>query len=80
MQERVGVMPLPTQADRQQQLWDELSALGGLVEELLIQAVNLLRQSELEALERLGEDSRQVRKKRLAIEDVELAHDETPHS
>jgi phosphate transport system protein len=59
---------MPTQDDRQQQLWDELSTMGGLVEELLIQAVDLLRQSELEALERLGEDLRQIHKKRLTIE------------
>jgi phosphate transport system protein len=61
-------MDQPDYDDKRQQIEDELSALGGLVEELLIQSVDLLRQSELGALERLGEDLRQVRKKRLAIE------------
>lgn len=68
MQTTVEDMSQLTYGDRQQRLQAELSALGALVEELLIQAVDLLKQCELEALERLAEDLRQIHKKRLAIE------------
>jgi phosphate transport system protein len=51
-----------------QQLEEEVLALGTLVEGLLIEAADLLRVSDLEALERLGDGERQVRRKRLAIE------------
>jgi phosphate transport system protein len=43
-------------------------ALGNLVEGLLIEAVDLLYQSDLKALERLSDEERQIGKKRLAIE------------
>jgi phosphate transport system protein len=61
-------MSQPTREDRHQQLLDELLELGGLVEELLIESVDLLKQNDLDALERLNEDSRQIHKKRLTIE------------
>lgn len=61
-------MSQPTRDDKSQQLQDELLALGGLVEELLLESVDLLRHSNLDALERLGENSRQIHKKRLAVE------------
>ncbi|MGD8902902.1 MAG: phosphate uptake regulator PhoU [Anaerolineae bacterium] len=54
--------------ERQQQLQDELVSQGSLVEELLIGAVDLLKQNSLDTLERLGEETRLVHKKRLAIE------------
>jgi phosphate transport system protein len=54
--------------DKQRQLQEELLALGSSVGELLLDSVNLLRQSSLNALERLGDDTRQIHKKRLAIE------------
>jgi phosphate transport system protein len=54
--------------ERELQLQDELSALGSKVEEILIESVDLLRQSKLEALEQLGEDLRQIHRKRLSIE------------
>jgi phosphate transport system protein len=55
-------------------LQEEVLALGTLVEGLLIEAADLLHDadkrhpSDLEALERLGDEERQVHKKRLAIE------------
>ena len=61
-------MSQPTHDARQQQLQDELASLGSLVEELLIGAVDLLNQNSLDTLERLGEETRQAHKKRLAIE------------
>ena len=61
-------MSQPAHDNRQKQLQEELFALGSLVEELLIESVDLLRQNELGALERLGEDAWQIRRKRLAIE------------
>ena len=63
----IGAMTQPIR-ERQQQLQDELVSQGDLVEELLIRAVDLLKQSSLDTLERLGEETRQVHKKRLAIE------------
>jgi phosphate transport system protein len=61
-------MAQPNRDERQQPLQDEVSALGGLVEEILIGSADLLRQSNLEALERLGDDLRQIHRKRLSIE------------
>ena len=49
-------------------LQEELWLLGGLVEEILLESVDLLRQSKLEALEQLGEDLREIHRKRLSIE------------
>jgi phosphate transport system protein len=54
--------------EKLQQLEDKVLALGNLVEDILIEAADLLHDSDLDALERLGDDERQVRKKRLAIE------------
>jgi phosphate transport system protein len=68
MRRGIGEMSQPNRDERQQQLQNELSALGGQVEELLIESVDLLRQSELEALEPLGQDLRQIHRKRLTIE------------
>jgi phosphate transport system protein len=68
MTKRVGQMPQSTSKDKRQQLQDELLALGSLVEDLLIGSVDLLEWSDLDALERIGEDSRQIHKKRLSIE------------
>jgi phosphate transport system protein len=58
----------PNCDDKRQQLQEELSALGSLVEELLLEAVDLLRQSDLDALERLSNATHRVHKRRLAIE------------
>jgi len=56
--------------EKLQQLEEEVLALGNLVEGLLIEAADLLPggNSDLQALERLGAEGRQVHKKRLAIE------------
>jgi phosphate transport system protein len=54
--------------EKLQQLEEEVLALGTLVEGQLIEAADLLHGSDLEALERLGDEGRQVHKKRLAIE------------
>jgi phosphate transport system protein len=51
-----------------QQLEDELQVLGRLVEGILIEAVDILRHSDLDAIERLEGEVRQVHRKRLAIE------------
>ncbi|MGC9335840.1 MAG: phosphate signaling complex PhoU family protein [Anaerolineae bacterium] len=51
-----------------QQLEDKVLALGGLAEQILIDSADLLRQVNLDALERLGDDERQIHKGRLAIE------------
>jgi phosphate transport system protein len=61
-------MPGTTVAEKLEQLEEEVLALGNLVEGVLIEAVDLLHNSDLDALEQLGEESRQVHKKRLAIE------------
>jgi len=61
-------MSQPTRDERQQRLQEELVSLGSMVEELLIGAVDLLKQSSLDSLERLSEEIRQVHKKRLSIE------------
>ena len=54
--------------EKLQQLEEDVLALGALVEGQLIEAADLLHDSDLEALERLGEGGRQVHRKRLAIE------------
>jgi phosphate transport system protein len=54
--------------EKLQQLEEEVLVLGNLVEGLLIEAADLLHDSDLDALERLGDEGRQVHKKRLAIE------------
>jgi phosphate transport system protein len=54
--------------EKRQELEEEVLALGNLVEGLLIEAADLLHDSDLDALEQLGDKERQVRKKRLAIE------------
>ena len=54
--------------EKLQQLEKEVLALGSLVEGILIEAADLLHNSDLDALEKLGEEGRQAHKKRLAIE------------
>ncbi len=54
--------------EKTDELQEEVLALGNLVENLLIESADLVRGSDLEALERLGDEERQVHKKRLAIE------------
>jgi phosphate transport system protein len=54
--------------ERLRQLEHEVLALGDLVESILIQAADLLHDLDLDALEQLGDDGRQVHQKRLAIE------------
>jgi phosphate transport system protein len=54
--------------EKVQELERGVLALGGLVEGILIEAANLLRGSDLDALERLSNEERQVHKRRLAIE------------
>jgi phosphate transport system protein len=56
---------LPADLER---LQDEVMTLGGLVEAMLLESVDLLKRCDLDALERLGEDERQIREKRLAVE------------
>jgi phosphate transport system protein len=51
-----------------EQLQSELMVMGGLVEAMLIESVDLLRRCDLDGLEQLGEAERQIREKRLAIE------------
>jgi len=51
-----------------QQLEGELQLLGRLVEGILIEAADILRDSDLDAMERLESEVRQVHRKRLAIE------------
>jgi phosphate transport system protein len=51
-----------------QGLEEDVLALGNLVEGILIEAADLLHANDLAALERLANEERQVRKRRLAIE------------
>jgi phosphate transport system protein len=51
-----------------QRMQDEVMALGGLVEAMLLEAVDLLQRCDLDSLERLADDERQIREQRLAIE------------
>lgn len=60
-------------AARLTQLQDELMALGGLVEALLIESADLLQRSNLDSLEQLTDDEREIREKRRAIE-MECLH------
>jgi phosphate transport system protein len=54
--------------EKMQQLEQDMLEMGNLVEGLLIGAVDQLRDSDLNALERLSEEERLVHRKRLAIE------------
>lgn len=54
--------------ERLQQLEEQVLALGSQVEGILIEAAHLLHRSDLDALEQLGHERRQVQKQRLAIE------------
>lgn len=51
-----------------QHIQDEVIALGGLVETMLLESVDLLQRCDLESLEWLNHDERQIRENRLAIE------------
>jgi phosphate transport system protein len=51
-----------------QHLEEEVMVLGGVVESMLLEAVDLLKRCDLNGLERLGDAERQIRQKRLAIE------------
>jgi phosphate transport system protein len=61
-------MPGSSVAEKLQQLEEEVLALGDLVEDILVEAGNLLHVNDLDALERLKEEGRLVHRKRLAIE------------
>jgi phosphate transport system protein len=61
-------MPGQTLTDRLQQLQGDVLALGSLVGDILLEATDLLHGSELDALERLNGEGREVHRKRLAIE------------
>lgn len=54
--------------EKLQQLEEQVLTLGALVEGILIEAADLLHNSDLEAFERLGDQGRQVHKNRLSIE------------
>jgi phosphate transport system protein len=54
--------------EKLQQLEEKVLSLGNLVEGLLIEAADLLRDGDLDAQERLNDEGRQVHRKRLAIE------------
>jgi phosphate transport system protein len=54
--------------EKLQQLEGQVQALGSLVEGLLIDAVDVLYDSDLSTLERLGDEERRVHRQRLAIE------------
>jgi phosphate transport system protein len=49
-------------------LQDEVVSLGGLVESMLLESVELLQHCDLDGLEQLSDDERRVREKRLGIE------------
>ncbi|MGD2039233.1 MAG: PhoU domain-containing protein [Anaerolineae bacterium] len=51
-----------------QHIQDDLLAMAGIVEGMLLESVDLLQRSDLAGLERLGEEERQISAKRLAIE------------
>ena len=61
-------MPGPNVTEKLRKLEEEVLALGNLVEGILIEAADLVHDSDLDALERLDDEKRQVHKKRLAIE------------
>jgi phosphate transport system protein len=54
--------------EKLKQLEEDVLDLGNLVESILIQAADLLHDSDLDVLERLNEERRQAHKQRLAIE------------
>lgn len=54
--------------EKLQQLEDDVLSLGALVEGILIEAADLLHEGDLDALERLGDEGRQVHRRRLSIE------------
>jgi phosphate transport system protein len=54
--------------DKLQQLEEGVLALGNLVEGILLEAADLLHDSDLDALERLNDEGRQVHRGRLVIE------------
>ena len=62
------IVPGATVTEKLEQLEGEVLALGNLVEGILLETVDLLHNSDLDALEQLGDKERQVQKKRLAIE------------
>jgi phosphate transport system protein len=64
MSNRAGKVP----EAKVQQLEEEVLALGSLVEGILIEAADLLHDGDLDVLERLGSEGRQVHRRRLAIE------------
>ena len=51
-----------------QHIGDDLLAMAGIVEGMLLESVDLLKRSNLDGLERLSEDERQIGAKRLGIE------------
>ena len=59
--------------DKLQEIEEEVLALGNLVEGLLIEAADLLHHTDLEVLEHLAEEGREVHRRRLAIEMVCLS-------
>lgn len=61
-------MSQQTLEQKVQQLQEEILALGGLVEGVLIESVDLLRQSDLDTLDRLNDHGHQIHRQRLAIE------------
>jgi phosphate transport system protein len=61
-------MPGLKVTEKLRKLEEEVVALGNLVEGILIEAADLLHDRDLDALERLDDEKRQVHRKRLAIE------------
>jgi phosphate transport system protein len=57
-----------TPKEKSEQLEEQVLALGNLVEGILLEAADLLHESDLDALEQLNDEGRQVHKGRLAIE------------
>jgi phosphate transport system protein len=49
-------------------LQDEIVTLGSLVETMLLESVELLQRCDLDGLEKLSDDERRIREKRLGIE------------
>ncbi len=65
---RVRGMYQKTLEQRVRQLQEEMFALGGLVEGILIESVDLLRQSDLDTMDQLNDHEHQIHRQRLAIE------------
>ncbi|HSJ52673.1 MAG TPA: PhoU domain-containing protein [Anaerolineae bacterium] len=61
-------MPGQTVTEKLNQLEEQVLTLGDLVESLLVGAADLLREANLDALDRLNDEGHQVHRKRLAIE------------